>query len=105
MLVVNLDMALGDLVGQEDILRENGAHGARALIDAAPGLDIARLRLSLTHDHIDWLFANDHDLLVFHFIVFVVSLQDRLHVVLDLGLWFFSRTLMLELQGGRDIVW
>ena len=73
-LIVNLDVALCNLVGQEDILSENRAHGARALIDAAPGLDVARLGLSLSNNHIDWLLTDDHDLLEFHFIMLIVRL-------------------------------
>ena len=104
MLVVNLDVALSNLIGQENILIENRAHGTRTLIDAAPGFDIAGLRLGLTNYHIDWLLTNDHDLLKFHFVVFVIGLESGFYIVLDLGLWLFSRVLMLELEGGRYVV-
>ena len=104
-LIVDLDVALCNLGGQEDILGENRAHCARALIDAAPGLDVARLGLSLSNYHIDWLLTDDHDLLEFHFIMLIIRLQGRLNVVLDLGLGLLSTFLMLELQGGRNIMW
>ena len=104
-LIVDLNETICNLGGQEDIFFENRAHGARALIDAAPGLDVARLGLSLSNYHIDWLLTDDHDLLEFHFIMLISRLQGCLNVVLDLGLGLLSRLLMLELQGGRNIMW
>ena len=59
MLIVHLDMALSDFVGQEDILGEHRAHCARALVNAAPSLDIACFGLSVTNNHVDWLLPDD----------------------------------------------
>ena len=103
-LVVDFDMAIGDLVGQEDVLFENRAHSAGALINATPSLNSASLRLGFTDNKVDRLLANDHDLLVLHRIMLVMSVQGCLHVVLDLGLGLFARVLVLEMEGRGNVM-
>ena len=95
-LVVNLDVTLSKFVRHEDILVENAAHRGGSLIDAAPSLDVASLRLSITRSEFDWLLADDKDLLVFHLIVLILSLKSGLDVVFDLGLWLFTAAFVLE---------
>ena len=99
MLIVHLDVALSDFVGQEDILGKHRAHCARALVNAAPSFDIACFRLSITNNHVHWLLPDDQYLLVFHLIMLVVGLQSGLNIVLDLGFGLLSRVLVLELEG------
>ena len=103
-LIVDLDMTICDFVGEEDVLFENRAHRACSLIDAAPSLDVAGLRLSITDDHVDWLLTEDHDLFVLHLIVLIMGLKDGLDIVLDFRLGLLTRVLMLEVEGGGDVV-
>lgn len=98
-LVVDFDMADSDLVGQEDVLVENRVHSAGTLINATPSLNSASLRLGFTDNEVDRFLANDHDLLIFHRMMLVMSVQGSLHVVLDLGLGLFARVLVLEMEG------
>jgi hypothetical protein len=51
---------------------------------------VAGLGLSLADDKIDWLLTNNHDLLILHLIMLVISVQSSLHVVLHLGLWLLA---------------
>lgn len=88
--VVNLDVALSDFIRQENILGEHRAHRAMTLVNAAPCLDVACFRLSITNDHVNWLLTDDQNLLEFHLIVLVMGLQNGLDIVLDLGLWLLS---------------
>jgi len=72
-LVVNFDGTGSDFVGQENVLVENGAHGAGALINAAPSLDLTGLLLGFSNNKIDGLLTDNHNLLVLHRIVFVMG--------------------------------
>lgn len=60
---------------------------------------MAGLRLSLSNNKIDWLLTDDHDLFILHLLVLVVSVQNSLDVVLDLGLGLLTRVLVLEVEG------
>ena len=75
-----------------------------ALVNTAPGLDVAGLRLSVTLAESDGLLPDDEDLLEFHFVVLVVSVENGLNIVLDLGLGLFAGVLVLEGEGGRELV-
>ena len=59
---------------------------------------MAGLRLSLSNNKIDWLLTDDHDLFILHLLVLVVSVQNSLDVVLDLGLGLLTRVLVLEVE-------
>ena len=74
------------------------------MIDAAPCLDLASLRLSLTNNKIDRLFTDDEHLLVLHRVGVVMGVQGCLDVVLHLGLGLFTGVLMFEVEGGGDVV-
>ena len=103
-LVVDLNLALAVLIGQKHILVEDTAHGRVALVNTAPGLDVAGLRLSVTLAESDGLLSDDEDLLEFHLVVLVMSVENGLNVVLDLGLGLFAGVLVLEGEGGRELV-
>ena len=74
------------------------------MIDAAPCLDLASLRLSITNNKIDRLFTDDEHLLVLHRVGVVMGVQGCLDVVLHLGLGLFTGVLMFEVEGGGDVV-
>ena len=99
-LIVYLDVTLGDLIGQEDILCEYRAHRARALVNAAPSLDIASFGLCISYNHVNWLLTDDQYLLVFHVIMVIIADHCCLDIVLHFGLGLLSRMLMLEGKGG-----
>jgi hypothetical protein len=88
--VINLDSSLSDLVGEENVLREDRGHGGGALITAAPGLDVTGLRLSFANLEIGGPLTDGKDLLVLHLIVLVLGVDNSFNVVLDLGLGLFS---------------
>lgn len=65
---------------------------------------MAGLRLGLSNNKIDWLLTDDHDLFVLHLLVLVVSVQNSLDEVLDLGLGLLTRVLVLEVEGGGNVM-
>ena len=103
-LVVHAHMTLGHFVRQEDVLVENRGHRGSSLVNAAPGLDVAGLLLGVTGHQVDGLLADDERLLEFHVVVLVVAVELRLDVVLDLRLGLLARVLVLEVQGGGNVV-
>ena len=103
-LVVDLNLALAVLIGREHILVEDTAHGRVALVNTAPGLDVAGLRLSVTLAESDGLLSDDEDLLEFHLVVLVVlvvSVENALDVG-DVTLVLKELLAVLELVGVVD---
>jgi len=97
-LVVDLYLTLAVLVGHKDVLIEHARHGRGALVDTAPSLNVASLGMCVTNHQSDGLFANDEHLLKLHLVVFVVSVQGRFHVVLNLGLGLLALVSLLEVD-------
>ena len=103
-LVVDSNESVGDFLRRELVFREDAGHGGRALVNAAPGLDVAGLRLGVLSLKVNRLLANHQHLLVLHFVTFMGSVQLCLDVVLDLGLGLLARVLVLEVKRGWDSV-
>ena len=103
--VVNLDRSPSLLVRQEDILFEDTRHGRGSLIDAAPGLYMAGLRLSFTSHKCNGPFTDYEHLLILHFIVFIDSMQDCFDIILYLCFRLPNRVMFFETDGGWDVCW
>ena len=95
-LIVNFHLSLSDFIWHEYVLIEDTGHGGGALVDAAPSLDVAGLRLSFTHNEVDGFLTDDQHLLVLHLVGVVMGVEDSLDVVLYLGLRLFTGVLMFE---------
>ena len=98
MLIVNSHLSLSDFIRHKDVLIEDTGHGGGALVDAAPCLDVACLRLSFTNNEVDGFLTDDKHLLILHLVVVVVCVKDSLNVVLHLGLGLLTRVFMLEVK-------
>jgi hypothetical protein len=85
-LIVDLNLTFAVFVGQEDVFVEHAGHGRGALVNTAPSLDVAGLALCLTNHKTRGFLADDEHLLKLHRIMLVVSVQGRLHEVLNLAL-------------------
>lgn len=103
MLVVDLDFPCGNFIRHKDVLVEDAAHGGGTLIAAAPGLDVAGLRLGIANPELDRLLTDDEHLLKLHLVMLVMRLQSSLDVVLDLGLGLLTTLLVLEVKGRWDV--
>ena len=97
-LIVNLNLSFCDFIRHENVLIEDTGHGGGALVDAAPCLDVACLRLSFTNNEVDGFLTDDKHLLILHLVVVVVCVKDSLNVVLHLGLGLLTRVFMLEVK-------
>lgn len=84
--VVDVNHGLGSLLGRIDILLVVGPHLAGALVDAAPGGDLALLHLRFVLLELHWGLSNGHHLLKLHGVLLVDGVHGGLNVVLDLSL-------------------
>ena len=103
--VVDLDRSPGVLVRQQDIIFEEARQGRGSLIDAAPGLYMAGIRLSFISHTCNGPLTDYEHLLILHFIVFIDSMQDCLDIILYLCFRLLNRVMFFEIEGRWKILW